>query len=98
MGYLDVIVAYDRHDTAADADRQIVQGRIEGIKACIAAKQLGEAKLLLAQLLFDFQPLILRDTGLKAIVTSLLDQCDAFALQQRWLIATGAIEGFPLAQ
>lgn len=95
MGHLDVIAAYDRHDTAADADRQIVHGCIEEIKAGIADRRPEDTKLLLAQLLFDFQPLIIRDTGLKAIVASLLDQCDAYSLQQRLLIATGAIEGLP---
>ena len=94
MGHLDVIDAYG---TPPDADRQIVHGCIEGIKACIAEKRSEDTKLLLAQLLFDFQPLIIRDSGLKAIIVSLLDQCDASSLQQRLLIATGAIEAFPAA-
>jgi hypothetical protein len=93
MGHLDVIVAYDRHEMAPDADRRIINGCIEEIRACIAERRPEDAKLLLAQLLFDFQPLIVRDTGLKAIIVSLLDQCDAFSLQQRLLIAAGAIEG-----
>ncbi len=97
MGYLDVIAAPDRPDTVPDADRRIVHGCIEEIKACIAEKRPEDSKLLLAQLLFDFQPLIIRDTGLKAIIFSLLDQCDAYSLQQRLLIATGAIEGLPPA-
>jgi hypothetical protein len=97
MGHLDIIGAQGRQDQGSDADRLTVHRCIEGVRACIAERRAEDTKLLLAQLLFDFQPLIIRDTGLKAIIVALLDQCDASSLRQRLLIATGASEGFPAA-
>lgn len=92
MTHLDVIEAHNRLTPGQDADRLIVHSCIEGVKACMAEHRSEDTKRMLAQLVFDFQPLIIQDTGLKAIVISLLDQCHASALQQRLLIATGAVE------
>jgi hypothetical protein len=92
MTYLDVIGTPNRLTPGQDADRMFVHSCIESVRACLAEHRAEDTRRLLAQLVFDFQPLIIQDAGLKAIVISLLDQCRASALQQRLAIATGAVE------
>lgn len=100
MGHIELVEFQGRHAGATsfigleDADFLVVQRNIEKIEACIDARMPEEARLLLAQLVFDFQPLIAEDSCLLSTVLSLLDQCGASALKQRLLVATGTISMF----
>lgn len=76
-----------------DSDLLLICRSIVKIETCLKAKLFEEGRPLLAQLLFDFQPQIVADPGLLAVVLSLLTQCEAPVLKQRLRLAADAASG-----
>jgi hypothetical protein len=77
----------DGHPSRDQADLALVRERLRQISAHADAGRLSDGREAIADLLFDFQPLIATHADLVSSTLGLLRRCEATALLRRFRVA-----------